>query len=89
MFLFIECVIRTPNGDKLVRLRNPWGQVEWEGKWCDDSIEWDLLDKDDMKFFAEDKEDGEFYMCLEDFCAFFSKVELCNLLVSYTPELHL
>ena len=33
-------------GDKLVCLRNPWGQVEWEGKWSDDCVNWEMIDEE-------------------------------------------
>jgi hypothetical protein len=28
------------HGVHLVKLRNPWGQHEWTGDWCDNSHRW-------------------------------------------------
>jgi hypothetical protein len=28
-------------GKKFVKLRNPWGQSEWNGRWSDGSKEWE------------------------------------------------
>jgi calpain-15 len=27
-------------GNKLINIRNPWGQFEWEGDWSDKSEKW-------------------------------------------------
>lgn len=29
---------------RLVKLRNPWGDKEWLGRWADNSQEWDQVD---------------------------------------------
>ncbi|XP_075470270.1 calpain-3 isoform X10 [Ascaphus truei] len=65
---------------KLVRLRNPWGQVEWNGSWSDNSKEWSLIDKSEKSRLQHQiSEDGEFWMSFDDFLKNFTKLEMCNL----------
>merc|ERR1711998_663624 len=33
--------VGTYGGEKLIKLRNPWGAFEWTGKWSADSSAWD------------------------------------------------
>ncbi|XP_069799462.1 calpain-1 catalytic subunit-like [Dendropsophus ebraccatus] len=73
------------NGRKipLLRLRNPWGQVEWNGPWSDNSSMWSELDKATRKTLQVTCEDGEFWMQMDDFMRCFDTLEICSL----TPDL--
>ncbi|XP_063106277.1 calpain-3 isoform X9 [Cavia porcellus] len=65
---------------KLVRLRNPWGQVEWNGSWSDSWKDWSFVDKDEKaRLQHQVTEDGEFWMSYDDFTFHFTKLEICNL----------
>ncbi|KAM6916419.1 calpain-2 catalytic subunit-like [Xenentodon cancila] len=67
---------------QLVRIRNPWGQVEWTGPWSDGSSEWNYVSEDEKSKLNYMAEDGEFWMSYSDFTRHFSKLEICNL----TPD---
>uniref|UniRef100_A0A8C0XLP3 Calpain-3 n=1 Tax=Castor canadensis TaxID=51338 RepID=A0A8C0XLP3_CASCN len=65
---------------RLVRLRNPWGQVEWNGSWSDSWKDWSFVDKDEKaRLQHQVTEDGEFWMSYDDFIYHFTKLEICNL----------
>ncbi|XP_034054520.1 calpain-1 catalytic subunit-like [Gymnodraco acuticeps] len=61
---------------RLVRLFNPWGRKEWTGNWSDKSDMWQSVSPDDREK-CEDRNDGEFWMDLEDFCRHFSMLFIC------------
>ncbi|KAM4750161.1 calpain-9 [Anableps anableps] len=68
---------------QLIRIRNPWGQVEWNGRWSDNSREWDYVDKaEKSRILQNSTDDGEFWMEFEDFKRNYDKVEICNM----TPD---
>uniref|UniRef100_A0A8C7R4L1 Calpain 12 n=1 Tax=Oncorhynchus mykiss TaxID=8022 RepID=A0A8C7R4L1_ONCMY len=73
--------VKKPDGEALLlRLRNPWGFVEYSGPWSDKSKDWDDVDAAEKKRIELKKsEDGEFWMNVEDFNRLFDTVELCSV----------
>uniref|UniRef100_G1TKY3 Calpain-2 catalytic subunit n=1 Tax=Oryctolagus cuniculus TaxID=9986 RepID=G1TKY3_RABIT len=67
---------------KLIRIRNPWGEVEWTGRWNDNCPNWNTVDPEVRERLAERHEDGEFWMSFSDFLRHYSRLEICNL----TPD---
>ncbi|KAI4814305.1 hypothetical protein KUCAC02_003505 [Chaenocephalus aceratus] len=61
---------------RLVRLFNPWGRKEWTGNWSDKSDRWQRVSPND-RAKCEDRDDGEFWMELKDFCLHFSMLFIC------------
>uniref|UniRef100_A0A8B9KZ45 Calpain-1 catalytic subunit-like n=1 Tax=Astyanax mexicanus TaxID=7994 RepID=A0A8B9KZ45_ASTMX len=70
------------NREQLIRIRNPWGQVEWTGAWSDNSSEWNSIDPNEKEEMNAKMEDGEFWMSFQEFKRQFSRLEICNL----TPD---
>uniref|UniRef100_A0A8K9WWR6 Calpain 11 n=1 Tax=Oncorhynchus mykiss TaxID=8022 RepID=A0A8K9WWR6_ONCMY len=66
--------------EKLVRVRNPWGTVEWTGAWSDNSSEWNSVDFSERDVVKAD--DGEFWMSYTDFMKNYHRLEICTL----TPD---
>ena len=62
--------------DRLVKLRNPWGQGEWKQEWSDEDERWTPELKEALGFTGE-VEDGIFFMPWERFLEFYSDVQIC------------
>uniref|UniRef100_A0A8D3BHN8 Calpain 8 n=1 Tax=Scophthalmus maximus TaxID=52904 RepID=A0A8D3BHN8_SCOMX len=77
-----ERVLRCGSSVELLRIRNPWGQVEWTGAWSDESTEWDDVEEEERRKLDHSADDGEFWMSYADFLQQFSRLDICNL----TPD---
>ncbi|XP_038550115.1 calpain-12 isoform X2 [Micropterus salmoides] len=64
----------------LLKLRNPWGFGEYCGPWSDKGKEWDDVDKAEKEMIhLKNKDDGEFWISIENFCSVFNVVEHCSV----------
>ncbi|XP_045919298.1 calpain-1 catalytic subunit-like [Micropterus dolomieu] len=63
----------------LVRLWNPWGKGEWNGDWSDQSPLWQTVSPQNREMCLSVADDGEFWMTLEDFCKFYTDLDICCL----------
>ena len=64
-------------GQRLVKMRNPWGKEGYTGPWCDECDEWNDVSqdvKDSLSFTSAD--DGVFYMTVEDYHAGFRETNI-------------
>ena len=59
----------------LLRLRNPWGQREWNGKWSDKDAA-AAANAQRLELLVRD--DGEFWMNMEDFRDNYQILEICQ-----------
>ncbi|CAL8399757.1 unnamed protein product [Boreogadus saida] len=65
----------------LIRMRNPWGKIEWRGDWSDSSDQWKTvgdMERANLGITVED--DGEFWMAFTDWCKHFSESDVCRLI---------
>jgi hypothetical protein len=79
----ITCVVEIRRREalhQLIRLRNPWGFKEWEGPWSDQSKEWEKI-ATAIAYNLEvvEHDDGEFWMCYDDWKANFTRLSECVL----------
>ena len=63
---------------RLVKIRNPWGYKEWNGKWSDKSDAWTPEIKQQVGYSNAD--DGTFYISFEDFIGLFSSTNICYVM---------
>ena len=61
-----EVELEDGSHQRLVKIRNPWAQTEWEGPWGDGTEEWEMVpeyEKERIKY--ENKDDGGFWMSFQ------------------------
>jgi len=64
------------NGECLLKIRNPWGSFEFAGKYGDDSELWTNTLKEKVGF-SYDSDDGLFFMTLDEFRQYFTRITIC------------
>ncbi|XP_044131189.1 calpain-8-like [Bufo gargarizans] len=67
---------------QIIRMRNPWGETEWNGPFSDKSPEWGKVAPDVKAKLYVQKEDGEAWMPFEEYRNRFKILEICNLQLS-------
>ena len=69
-YSILDCA-KLSSGAKLLKIRNPHAQGEWQGKYSDKDAAWMAEGVTSMKGKRVDREsdDGIFWMCVEDFVA--------------------
>lgn len=73
----------------MIRLRNPWGEREWNGPWSDTSEEWQKVSKSEReKLGVTVQDDGEFWMTFEDLCRYFTDIIKCRLINTSYLSIH-
>ena len=65
----------------LIKIRNPWGHLEWKGDWSDSSELWtpELMAQAGMK----KEEEGVFFMCIEDYIKYYRNTVICKINESF------
>lgn len=81
-YSIIDC--QEVQGVKLLRLRNPWGQGEWNGPWSDNSKEWTPAMLTHFKY--EFANDGTFFITFGDFIKYYSRVYVLRMLSDTVGE---
>ncbi|KAL4646962.1 calpain-5-like [Arapaima gigas] len=73
----------------MIRMRNPWGEKEWNGPWSDSSEEWQKVSKSEReKLGVTVNDDGEFWMDFDDFCKNFTDLIMCRLINTSHLSIH-
>jgi hypothetical protein len=87
----ITCVVEIPQPGEhrqLIRLRNPWGHREWQGPWSDKSKEWnEIAAATTANLHVVKLDDGEFWMCYDDWKANFTSLYECVLNIQDTAAI--
>ena len=75
--------VNTKSGvEKIVKLRNPWGNGEFNGAWSDSSKKWTPDTKKQCEY-RDEKDDGVFYMSFDDFIKYFVTMGIVKLEHNY------
>ncbi|CAD8190588.1 unnamed protein product [Paramecium pentaurelia] len=67
--------------DRIIRIRNPWGRKEWTKDWSDSSSKWTPELRERLQ--VQQRDDGIFWMSVNDFITEFSSVCVCKFKPDY------
>ena len=64
------------NGEKVVELRNPYGEGEWEGPWGDEGSKWTSNLKNKYHPGGA-RDDGRFFMSYDNYLKYYESLSFC------------
>ncbi|XP_053568611.1 calpain-13-like [Bombina bombina] len=64
--------------EDIVRVWNPWGQGEWNGRWSDGSSQWERVRPEIRNKLNVQRNDGEFWISCQDFLQNYNFATICN-----------
>ncbi len=74
--------IHVINGERVIRLRNPWGEGEFNGDWSNYSSKW--TDELKKEYNYSEKQDGDFFIGYKDFLKYFVTIGIAKLHPTFT-----
>nr|CAD7198188.1 unnamed protein product [Timema douglasi] len=69
--------VRDLMGNRLLRLRNPWGHYSWKGDWSDESPIWTPQLREIL--MPKGASDGVFWISFEDVLKYFDCIDICKV----------
>ena len=76
--------VKTPPGQRLLNLRNIWGDLQWQGDWREKSPLWTADLRQAVSF---DPEDGTIWVSFDEFRRNFMSVTICHSQALYEARL--
>jgi hypothetical protein len=75
--------VNTDKGvERVVKLRNPWGNGEYNGAWSDSSKKWTASTKQQCGY-KDNSDDGVFYMSYDDFIKYYVTMGIAKIEPGY------
>ena len=71
----------------LIKLRNDLGYSDWNGDWSIKSVYWNEHIKKQIDKEKLELNDGEFFMCLNDFITYFIRTDICHIIYDGYKEI--
>lgn len=73
--------IKQYNQYRLLKIRNPWGHLSWNGKWSNKSTIWtpQLRQAINGTNRANTEDEGIFWMEYDDFIQYFNTIDVCKI----------
>ena len=77
-YTLIDAKAKKENDLYLFMIRNPWGRIEWDGDWSDNSPLWT---EEYKKYFGHNnKDNGIFFMSVDDYVDNFEDTNICHII---------
>lgn len=71
---------------RLLKLRNPWGRVDWNGDWCEASPMWTPALRSECAAYEGGAAEGIMWIALDSFIRYFDTIDVCKVR-EHWPEL--